>query len=146
MTRIRSNLLAVLLLGLSGMLHAQASETVDVYKSPYCGCCGKWAEHLRKAGFEVRTHEVTDIPGTRKQLWMPEHLGSCHTAKVAGYVIEGHVPATDIQRLIKEKPKAIGLAVPSMPPGSPGMEGPKPMPYNTLLVRNSSDTEVFAKH
>lgn len=146
MTRIRSNLLAVLLLGLSGMLQAQASETVDVYKSPYCGCCGKWAEHLRKAGFEVRTHEVTDIPGTRKQLGMPEQLGSCHTAKVAGYVIEGHVPAADIQRLLKEKPKAIGLAVPSMPPGSPGMEGPKPMPYNTLLVKNSSDTEVFAKH
>jgi len=146
MTRTLSSFLAILLLGAAGTLPAQATETVEVYKSPYCGCCGKWVEYLRQAGFEVRTHDVNDIPGTRKQLGMPDQLGSCHTAKVAGYVVEGHVPAADIQRLLKEKPKAIGLAVPSMPPGSPGMEGPKPMPYNTLLVRSSGDTEVFAKH
>lgn len=146
MTRILSSFLAILLLGAASTLPAQAAETVEVYKSPYCGCCGKWVEHLRQVGFEVRTHDVNDVPGARKQLGMPDQLGSCHTAKVAGYVVEGHVPAADIQRLIKEKPKAIGLAVPSMPPGSPGMEGPKPMPYNTLLVRNGGDTEVFAKH
>lgn len=125
---------------------ASAADAVDVYKSPYCGCCGKWIEHLRQAGFEVRTHEVNDVPAARQRLGMPEHLGSCHTAKVAGYVVEGHVPAADIQRLLKEKPKALGLAVPSMPPGSPGMESSKPAPYNTLLVKADGEIAVFAKH
>lgn len=127
-------------------LPANAGAAVDVYKSPYCGCCGKWVEHMRQAGFDVRTHDVNDVPGTRQRLGMPERLGSCHTAKVAGYVVEGHVPAADIQRLLKEKPKAIGLAVPSMPPGSPGMESARPMPYDTLLVLNNGATTVFAKH
>ncbi len=94
----------------------------------------------------MRTHDVNDVPAARQRLGMPERLGSCHTAKVAGYVVEGHVPAADIQRLLKEKPKAIGLAVPSMPPGSPGMESPKPVPYNTLLVQAGGATTVFAKH
>ena len=94
----------------------------------------------------MRTHDVNDVPAARQRLGMPERLGSCHTAKVAGYVVEGHVPAADIQRLLKEKPKAIGLAVPSMPPGSPGMESPKPVPYNTLLVQTGGATTVFAKH
>lgn len=125
---------------------AMAAEVVDVYKSPYCGCCGKWADHLRNAGFEVRTHDVNDVPATRKTLGMPERLGSCHTAKVGGYVVEGHVPASDIQRLLKEKPKALGLAVPSMPPGSPGMEGPRPQPFATLLVANDGNTQVYARH
>ncbi|HRE16184.1 MAG TPA: DUF411 domain-containing protein, partial [Rhodocyclaceae bacterium] len=77
---------------------------------------------------------------------MPDRLGACHTAKVGGYVVEGHVPAADIQRLLREKPKAIGLAVPSMPPGSPGMESRQPMPYDTLLVRTDGNTQVFAHH
>lgn len=127
-------------------LPASAADAVDVYKSPYCGCCEKWVEHLQQAGFAVRTHDVNDVPAARQRLGMPERLGSCHTAKVAGYVVEGHVPAADIQRLLKEKPKAIGLAVPSMPPGSPGMESPKPVPYNTLLVQAGGATTVFAKH
>lgn len=125
---------------------ASAADAVDVYKSPYCGCCGKWVEHLRQAGFEVRTHEVNDVPAARQRLGMPDRLGSCHTAKVAGYVVEGHVPVADIQRLLKEKPKALGIAVPSMPPGSPGMESPKPVPYNTLLVQAGGETSIFAKH
>lgn len=139
-------LLTLFALGAAVNLPASAADAVDVYKSPYCGCCGKWVEHLRQAGFEVRTHEVNDVPAARQRLGMPERLGSCHTAKVAGYVVEGHVPAADIQRLLKEKPKAIGLAVPSMPPGSPGMESPKPVPYNTLLVQAGGATTVFAKH
>jgi hypothetical protein len=139
-------LLTLFALGAGVNLPASAGTAVDVYKSPYCGCCGKWVEHLRQAGFEVRTHDVNDVPGTRQRLGMPERLGSCHTAKVAGYVVEGHVPAADIQRLIKEKPKAIGLAVPAMPPGSPGMESARPMPYDTLLVLNNGATAVFAKH
>lgn len=139
-------LLMAFTLGAGANLPASAADAVDVYKSPYCGCCEKWVEHLRQAGFAVRTHDVNDVPAARQRLGMPEHLASCHTAKVGGYVVEGHVPAADIQRLLKEKPKAIGLAVPSMPPGSPGMESPKPVPYNTLLVRSGGETTVFAKH
>lgn len=139
-------LLTALALGAAVNLPASATDAVDVYKSPYCGCCEKWVEHLRQAGFDVRPHDVNDVPAARQRLGMPERLGSCHTAKVAGYVVEGHVPAADIRRLLKEKPKAIGLAVPSMPPGSPGMESPKPLPYNTLLVRTGGEITVFAKH
>ncbi|PKO35911.1 MAG: metal-binding protein [Betaproteobacteria bacterium HGW-Betaproteobacteria-7] len=139
-------LLTLFALGAVANLPASAAEAVDVYKSPYCGCCEKWVEHLRQAGFAVRTHDVNDVPAARQRLGMPERLGSCHTAKVAGYVVEGHVPAADIQRLLKEKPQAVGLAVPSMPPGSPGMESPKPVPYNTLLVRTGGEITVFAKH
>jgi hypothetical protein len=130
--------------GLSSV--ATAGEMVDVYKSPNCDCCGKLIDHLKDAGFEVRAHNVMDVPATRKRLGMPDRLGSCHTAKVAGYVVEGHVPAGDIQRLLKEKPKALGIAVPSMPPGSPGMESSKPVPYNTLLVQSGGETSIFAKH
>ena len=125
---------------------ASAGEVVDVYKSPNCGCCGKWVDHLKERGFEVRTHTVTDVPAARKQLGMPDRLGSCHTAKVGGYVVEGHVPAADIHRLLKEKPKALGIALPSMPPGSPGMESPNPVPYNTLLVQAGGEISIFAKH
>ena len=139
-------LLTLFALGAAVNLPASAADAVDVYKSPYCGCCEKWVEHLQQAGFAVRTHDVNDVPAARQRLGMPERLGSCHTAKVAGYVVEGHVPADDIQRLLKEKPKAIGLAVPSMPPGSPGMESPKPVPYNTLLVQAGGATTIFAKH
>lgn len=139
-------LLLALALGAGANLAASANDMVDVYKSPYCGCCGAWVEHMRQAGFAVRTHDVNDVPAARRQLGMPERLGSCHTAKVAGYVVEGHVPAADIRRLLKEKPQALGLAVPSMPPGSPGMESAKPMPYDTLLVQNNGATAVFAKH
>lgn len=125
---------------------AQLAPVVDVYKSPYCGCCGKWVEHLQKNGFQVRSHEVEDVPGMRRALGMPDGYASCHTAKVGGYLIEGHVPAADVKRLLRERPKAIGLAVPSMPPGSPGMESAQPMPYNTLLVQASGKQQVFARH
>ncbi len=125
---------------------ALAGAQVDVYKSPYCGCCAKWVEHMRAHGFEVSTHDVSDVPGKRRQLGMPEAYGSCHTARVGGYLIEGHVPATDVRRLLKEKPKAIGLAVPSMPQGSPGMEGARVVPYETLLVRDDGSNSVFARH
>ena len=139
-------LLTLLALGSGGALAQQAQQTIDIYKSPYCGCCGNWAEHVTKAGFTVKTHEVDDVPGTRKKLGMPDKLGSCHTAKIGNYLLEGHVPAEDIKRLLKEKPKAIGLAVPGMPPGSPGMDVPNSPPYETLLVQNDGNTRVFAKH
>lgn len=125
---------------------AHATERVEVFKSPYCGCCEKWVEHMRKAGFEVVTKDVNDVPAARKLTGMPERFGSCHTAKVGGYVVEGHVPAADVQRLLKEKPKAVGLAAPGMPQGSPGMETNNPQPYDTLLVQADGTYKVFAKH
>jgi len=125
---------------------AEGAPRVDVYKSAACGCCGAWAEHLRQSGFEVVAHDVDSVPAARRKLGMPDRLGSCHSAKVGAYAIEGHVPAADIRRLLKEQPQALGLAVPSMPPGSPGMEGPRPVPFDTLLVGRDGATRVFARH
>ena len=125
---------------------AQTAPQVEMYKSPYCGCCGKWAEHMQKNGFKVVAHEVDNVPASRKRLGMPERLGSCHTAKVGNYLLEGHVPAADVRRLLKEKPRALGLAVPGMPPGSPGMDVPKSPPYETLLVQSDGSTRVFVIH
>jgi len=124
----------------------QALPVVEVYKSAQCGCCKLWAEHLQKNGFTVILHDVDDIPAARKKLGMPEKYGSCHTAKAGQYLVEGHVPAADIKRLLKERPKAIGLAVPSMPPGSPGMESDHPVAYDTLLVGEDGKAKVFARH
>jgi hypothetical protein len=130
----------------TGSAWAQAATQVEVFKSPSCGCCGKWIEHLQQNDFQVSVHEVNDVPAARKKLGMPDRLGSCHSARVGDYVIEGHVPAADIQRLLKQKPKALGLAVPAMPPGSPGMETAQPVPYETLLVQTDGSTRVFARH
>lgn len=143
-TRI-SSLALIALLG-SVPAWAQAATKLDIYKSPTCECCGKWIAHMQKAGFQVETHVVDNIPASRKKLGMPDRLGSCHTSKVGNYVVEGHVPAQDIQRLLKEKPKALGLAIPSMPPGVPGMDIPDSPPYETLLVQADGSTSVFAKH
>ncbi|MHB1428671.1 MAG: DUF411 domain-containing protein [Rhodocyclaceae bacterium] len=144
---MKLNRYALLVISLLGASAAMAQATVvEVFKSPYCGCCGKWVEHLQQNGFKVNAHDVEDVPAVRQKLGMPDRLGSCHTAKIGGYVVEGHVPATDIQRLLKEKPKALGLSVPSMPPGSPGMESSKPIPYQTLLVQSDGSTRVFAQH
>ena len=136
--------LALALLSTSAAF-AQGVPKVEVFKSASCGCCGGWVDHMRQNGFEVTTHDVDDVPAARKKLGMPDRLGSCHSAKVAGYAIEGHVPAADIRRLLKEKPKAIGLAVPGMVPSSPGMDGPKTA-YDTLLVKRDGSTNVYASH
>lgn len=130
----------------AGAALAESPVPVEVFKSAYCGCCEKWVEHMQQNGFKVNAHNVNDVPAARRSLGMPERLGSCHTAKVGGYVIEGHVPAGDIRRLLKEKPSALGLAVPSMPQGSPGMESSTPVPYETLLVQTDGGTRTFAKH
>lgn len=139
-------LCAVLGFALPGM--AQPLPVVDVYKSPQCGCCKAWAEHLQKNGFTVILHDVDDVPAARKKLGMPNRFGSCHTAKAGQYLVEGHVPAADIKRLFKEHPKAIGLAVPAMPLGSPGMEmeDGRSVPYDTLLVTQDGSAKVFAHH
>lgn len=124
----------------------QALPVVEVYKSAQCGCCKIWAEHLQKNGFKVILHDVDDVPAAREKLGMPDQYGSCHTARAGQYLIEGHVPAADIKRLFRERPKAIGLAVPSMPPGSPGMESDAPVPYDTLLIGKDGNASVFARH
>jgi len=144
--RLHLRSLAVIALLGSASVWAQSVTPVEVYKSPTCGCCGKWIEHMQKNGFKVEVHEVEDIPASRKKLGMPDKLGSCHTSKIGNYVVEGHVPAQDIKRLLKEKPKALGLAIPSMPPGVPGMDIPNSPPYETLLVQADGTTSVYAKH
>lgn len=149
MMTVPKPLFHALLLGLliaAGSAAAQSATRVEVYKSPYCGCCEKWVQHLKKSGFDVVARDINDVPAARQALGMPERYGSCHTAKVGGYVVEGHVPAEDIRRLLKEKPKAVGLAAPGMPQGSPGMETARPQPYDTLLVQADGGATVFAKH
>lgn len=125
---------------------AQGADLVTVYKSPSCGCCGKWVEHLRAAGFKVDTVDSKDVGLERKRLGMPDKYGSCHTAKVGNYVVEGHVPAADIQRLLQQKPRALGIALPGMPASAPGMDGPNPVPYETLLVQADGNAGTFVKH
>ena len=120
---------------------------ITVYKSPTCGCCNKWVDHLRANGFNVRAHDVADITVAKKTNGVPLTLGSCHTAKVGGYVIEGHVPASDIKRLLKERPPVRGLAVPGMPIGSPGMEqGAHKDRYDVLTFDAQGKTAVYASH
>ena len=126
---------------------AAAWPAVDVFKSPTCGCCGAWVDHLKAAGFDVRVTEVDDTAAARKRLGMPDAFGSCHTASVGGYVLEGHVPAAEVKRLLGAKPKAIGLAVPGMPVGSPGMEvGSRRDPYDVLLVARDGRSTVYAHY
>jgi hypothetical protein len=125
---------------------ARALPVVDVYKSPQCGCCKSWASHLEKAGFKVVLHDVSDVPTAREKLGMPQKFGSCHTAKVGAYLLEGHVPASDIKRLLKEHPQAKGLAVPGMVQGSPGMEGDKVESFDTLLISADGTASVFNHH
>src|SRR4051794_21208914 len=109
-----------LLLGMAPL--RAADTTVHVYKTPTCGCCGKWVEHMRAKGFKVEVTEVENTGENRRKYGVPEELASCHTAFVDGYALEGHVPAADVHRLLKTRPNAKGIAVPGMPMGSPGME------------------------
>lgn len=106
---------------------------ITVYRDPSCGCCASWVQHLRDAGFTVQVEETANLDAIRTRLGVPSDLVACHTAEVAGYVVEGHVPAAALRRLLSERPNAKGLAVPDMPVGSPGMEGGKPQPYTVVL-------------
>ena len=110
-----------------------AQSTIRVYKDPSCGCCSGWVRHLEAAGFGVEVQEEKNLQGIRKRLGVPTDLAACHTAEAGGYVIEGHVPAPAILRLLKERPVATGVAVPGMPVGSPGMEGGTPERYAVVL-------------
>ena len=130
-------------------LAAQSKPLIEVWKSPTCGCCKDWIKHLQANGFDVKTHEVSEAAKTsrRAQLGLADKFGSCHTAVASGYVIEGHVPARDIRRLLKERPRALGLAVPGMPVGSPGMDGPeyggRKDPYAVLLVQRDGSSSIY---
>ncbi len=123
----------------------QVLPPVTVYKSPTCGCCGEWVKHMQAGGFRVETHEVADVTPFRRKYGVPDALSSCHTAIVGGYAIEGHVPAADIKRLLREKTKAKGLAVPGMVAGSPGMEQGMPKPYATIVF-DERGSKVFERH
>ena len=124
---------------------AQKPLAVQVFKDPTCGCCSVWVEHLRRSGFAPASTNVTDLAALKDKHRIPAGVRSCHTALVGGFVIEGHVPAAEVHRLIKEKPPGVvGLAVAGMPVGSPGMEGPNPRPYNVLAFDKHGRTTVFS--
>lgn len=137
-----------LILGVAGFARVTraASTTIEVYRSPSCGCCGAWISHMRANGFEARVIETDDLAPIKSRLGVAEDLQSCHTALVEGYVIEGHVPAADVKRLLTERPAALGLAVPGMPLGSPGMEqGDRRERYKVILFAKTGRS-VFVQH
>ena len=124
---------------------ALAPVAITVYKDPGCGCCKAWITHLEQHGFTVTAHDVRTMNEVKANLGVPSALHSCHTATVGAYVVEGHVPADLIHRLLRERPKVAGLAVPGMPMGSPGMEGARKDPYDVLTYDARGRTAVFAK-
>jgi hypothetical protein len=122
-----------------------APPTVTVYKSASCGCCNSWVEHLRSTGFAVTAYNTDDLGSVMTSMGVPAQLGSCHTARVGDYVIEGHVPADLIRKLLAEHPAILGLAVPGMVTGSPGMEGPNPRHYDVIAWTREGKTSVYAR-
>jgi hypothetical protein len=130
-------------LPVSVLARAAPGPVVDVYKTVGCGCCEGWIEHLKANGFSVKAQNVSDTGAYREKFGFPNDFGSCHTGFVQGYAVEGHVPAAEIKRLLAEKPKARGLAVPSMPLGSPGMEGPRKDLYDVFLIKVDGSTSVY---
>src|SRR5262245_11782070 len=145
--------LMLLSLMIFGVAPANAADTgastIEVWKSATCECCSAWVKHLEANGFTVKVNpaEPSTLASLKRQAGIGDTLASCHTAKIDGYVIEGHVPGTDIKRLVAERPDAIGLTVPGMPVGAPGMEkGMEFEPYDVFLIKKEGSTEVFAKH
>lgn len=151
-----SNLNRRLFLGAAGFIgmtgtacaRTRASRNLMVFKTPTCACCDAWIGHMQSAGFSTSITILPSLQSVRSRHGMPDALASCHTGLVDGYLVEGHVPAQDVIRLLAERPTAVGLAVPGMPLGSPGMETPQghKEPYDTLLVLPSGATRVFARH
>jgi hypothetical protein len=125
----------------------QQKPVVSVFKSPTCGCCSLWVEHMKANGFELKVQDVEDINAVKEKFGIAPEFSSCHTSQVNGYIIEGHVPAAAVQRLLKERPKVAGLAVPGMPAGSPGMEVPSGLkqPYSILTFDKSGKTAVYER-
>lgn len=149
MSRVIAGALAAALVSVSGPALAQrGGPTVQVYKSPTCGCCTNWVKHLQQHGFATEVTETDDVAAIKARHNIPAKVQSCHTAIVGGYVLEGHVPAADVRRLLKDKPAVVGLAVPGMPIGSPGMEVPNmnPQRYDVIAFDKQGQLKVFASH
>jgi hypothetical protein len=152
----KHRILSVACLALAGLVVAAAvpsaesrvpAVSVVVYKDPNCGCCKSWVDHLRKHGFDVAIRDTNDVSGAKITGRVPEQLQTCHTAFVNGYVVEGHVPAADIQKMLDEKPKIAGIGVAGMPAGSPGMEvGNRHDPYDVVAFNRDGSMRVFAHH
>ena len=142
-------LMGALMLPLAGMAATPKGIDMEVWKDPSCGCCKDWIALMEQAGFSVRVSDIGN-KGVRARLGLPASLGSCHTARVGRYVVEGHVPAREIKRLLRDKPDALGLTVPGMKVGSPGMDGPayqgRKDPYDVLLVRRDGSTSVYQSY
>lgn len=141
-----SRWMAVLLLAVP--IHAAMAEALAqavVYKSPTCGCCASWVEHMRANGFTVDVVEG-DMEVVKQRFGVPAGLASCHTAVVGGYVVEGHVPATAVKRLLREKPDALGVSAPGMPIGSPGMAGPNPEPFSVQIFEEHGHARVYESY
>ena len=146
-TLVASALLGLATLGGVSTAVATDDDEVVMYKDPNCGCCGKWAEHMRTHGFKVKEVATTQMRQVKGEAGVPQALGSCHTAKVGGYVVEGHVPAADVRRMLTDKPAIAGISAPGMPMGSPGMEGPYPADrYDVVSFDAQGRTAVFASH
>jgi|SRR5687767_5102853 hypothetical protein len=148
---VRKALLAVVGLGFGAAVVVaaqQAKPSVEVYKDPSCGCCSKWVDHLQANGFTVKTTDRADLADLKAKHRVPQKVQSCHMALVDGYVVEGHVPAEDVKRLLKQRPAIVGIAVPGMPIGSPGMEvaGMKAQAFDVLAFDKAGQTRVFASH
>ena len=146
---IRHVIAAIALLVTMPAFSEATTPAIEVWKSATCQCCVKWVTHLETNGFAVKTNaaDTAALNAIKRAAGISEKLDACHTAKIDGYVIEGHVPAFDIKRLVAERPDAVGLTVPGMPVGSPGMEqGDKTEPYDVLLIKKDGTTEVFASH
>jgi hypothetical protein len=130
----------------TGRATAAAPPELVVYKSPTCGCCTDWVQHLRGHGFVVKVVEVADLGPVRRRFRVPDGLAACHTAVIGGYVVEGHVPAAAVKRLLAERPGVIGISVPGMPLGSPGMEGPRSEAFSTLAFDERGAAKVFESY
>lgn len=140
----------LLIIGLAWSMTLGGGEAtlITVYKSPACQCCTAWVDHLLKNGFAVTVEKREDMNAVKRELGLPEGVASCHTGVIGGYLVEGHVPAEDLHRLLRERPAVQGIAVPGMPSGSPGMEvpGEKPEHYEVLTFNRDGTTRVFATH
>ena len=141
---VLSSVLAAGLLMLGFQPRTSQAEDLVVYKSPTCGCCKKWVQHMRDNGFSVEVHEQYNVTPKKDEYGVPRRLRSCHTARIGGYVVEGHVPADVVKRLLEEKPAIAGVAVPGMPMGSPGMEGFRKDPYDIISFTSTGRTGIFA--
>jgi hypothetical protein len=143
-------LTTALLIGSTAALQAQGTKraapvAAKVYLTPTCGCCGKWADHMKAAGFAVTREVIAELDSVPARKKVPEQLRSCHTAVIENYVVEGHIPADVVRQLLKERPKILGIAAPGMPLGSPGMESPNPQPYVIVAFRADGTGYEFAR-